>query len=130
MDGNPKLLDRLILADLFLAVVSIVSSSVSPAPRPNGVALVLWLGVCAATVAAWIGLAWRIRPARIVYAAAWLGYLAVVAMRTSAGGAASATAGFDAVLDLATGLVGGMILAVCFFSNALAPAGPRAAAEV
>jgi hypothetical protein len=120
-----RLLDRLILADLFLAVLSIVSSSVSAAPRPTGVAFLLWLGVCAATVAAWIGLAWRIRPARVVYAAAWLGYLVLVALR--AGGSAAALGG---VLDLATGLVGGMILAVCFFSDALGPARPRATAAI
>jgi len=125
-DSNPRLLDRLILADLFLAVVSMVTASVSPAPRPQGAAFVLWIAVCAATVAAWIGLAWRYRPARIVYAAAWLGYLALVAVRASG---ASAT-GLDGVLDLATGLVGGMILAVCFFSDTLAPVHPRAAAEI
>ncbi|HEY1249612.1 MAG TPA: hypothetical protein VGH97_00395 [Thermoanaerobaculia bacterium] len=123
MASNPKLLDRLILADLALAVASIVTSSASPAQRPHGAAFLLWLGVCAATVLAWIGLAWRYRPARVVYAAAWLGYLALVALR--AGGAASTASPFDGVLDLATGLVGGMILAVSFFSDALAPARPR-----
>jgi hypothetical protein len=117
-----RLLDRLIRTDLILAAVSIVSSSLSTSPRPTGAAFVLWLGACAATVAAWIGLAWRYRPARILYAAAWLGYLAHVAWRASGGRTT-----FDEVLGLVTALVGGMILAVSFFSDALLPARGRAA---
>lgn len=109
--SDPKILDRLILADVLLAAASLSWSTLSEAPRPSGIGFLLWITVCAATVAAWIGLLHRLRPARALYAASWLGYLALAAMR------AGTESSFGAVLDLATGLVGGMILSLLYFSG-------------
>jgi len=109
-----NVLDRLILADVALAVASIAASAVSGTPPLHGSALVfgLWMAVCAGTVGAWILLFLRFRAGRVLYAASWAGYLAVIALR--GGGATSA---LDGVLDLATGLVGGMILALVYLSE-------------
>jgi hypothetical protein len=110
--SNSKTLDRLILADFLLAVVSLGWSALAPPPSPSQFAFVVWITVCSATVVSWVGLLYRIKPARTLYALSWLGYLALVALRE--GGAASP---LSAVLDLATGLVGGMILALVYFSD-------------
>jgi len=110
--SESKALDRLILADVLLAALSVAWSAAAAPPRPSGLAFILWILVCATTVAAWIGLLRRLRPARALYAASWIGYLALVGLR---GGAAGSSV--DAVLDLATGLVGGMILALVYFSE-------------
>jgi hypothetical protein len=107
-----KTLDRLIMADVLLALLSVAWSAAAEPPRPSGPAFVLWILVCATTVGAWIGLLSRLRPARALYAASWLGYLALVGLR--GGGAGSS---IDALLDLAAGLVGGMILALVYFSD-------------
>jgi len=109
-----KVLDRLILADVALAVLSIAASAASGTPPPHGPALVfgLWIAVCASTVAAWILLLLRFRAGRVLYAASWAGYLAVVALRGGVGNGA-----LDGLLDLATGLVGGMIFALVFLSE-------------
>lgn len=109
---DSKILDRLILADVLLAVLSVAWSAAATPPRPSGLAFMLWMLVCATTVGAWIGLLSRLRPARALYAASWLGYLALVGLRGAAPGSS-----IDAVLDLATGLVGGMILALVYFSD-------------
>ncbi len=77
-----------------------------------GAHLRLWVLVCGTTVVAWIGLLQRLRAGRALYAASWVGYLALVALR--AGGA---DAGLDRLLDLATGLVGGMILGLVYLSD-------------
>lgn len=110
--SESKTLDRLILADVLLAALSVAWSTAAAPPRPSGLAFILWILVCATTVGAWIGLLRRLRPARAMYAASWLGYLALVGLRGGASGAS-----IDAVLDLATGLVGGMILALVYFSE-------------
>ena len=109
---NPKILDRLILADLVLSIASLQWSAYHPAPRPSPLAEALWIAVAASTVLSWIGLLYRVRPARLLYAASWLGYLAFVALR--GGGTPSAT---GSILDLATGLVGGLILGVVSSSD-------------
>jgi len=110
--SESKTLDRLILADVLLAALSVAWSAAAAPPRPSGLAFILWILVCTTTVAAWIGLLRRVRPARALYAASWIGYLVLVGLR---GGAAGSSV--DAVLDLATGLVGGMILALVYFSE-------------
>ncbi|HEY2796436.1 MAG TPA: hypothetical protein VGK26_00980 [Thermoanaerobaculia bacterium] len=107
-----NVLDRLILADVAIAVVSMAASTASGTPPPHGLAFVLWLAVCASTVAAWILLLWRFRAARALYAASWAGYLVLVLLR--GGVAPNALEGF---LELATGLVGGMILALIYLSE-------------
>ena len=106
-----RVLDRLILADVALAVLSIAASAASGTPPSHGSAFVfgLWLAVCAGTAGAWILLLLRFRAGRVLYAASWAGYLAVVVLR--GGVRASAV---DGLLDLATGLVGGMILALVY----------------
>ena len=93
-------------------MISVAWSSHSAAPPPAGLPFVIWILVCATTVAAWIGLLYRLKAARALYAASWAGYLAVVVLR---GGAAASALG--TVLDLATGLLGGMILALLYFTN-------------
>ena len=107
-----KTLDRLILADFLVGVCSLIWSARSASPGSSRPAFVLWVLVCAATVVAWVGLLYRLRPARTLYAASWLGYLAWVAAR-----GATVTLPFGTVLDLATGLVGGMILALVYVSD-------------
>lgn len=110
--ASSKTLDRLILADVLLAAISVAWSSRSAAPPPAGLTFATWILVCASTVAAWIGLLFRLKAARALYAASWAGYLAVVVLR---GGSAASALG--TVLDLATGLVGGMILALLYFTD-------------
>ena len=110
--NTSRTLDRLILADFLVGVFSLIWSVRFASPRPPGPAFVLWILVCAATVVAWVGLLYRLRPARTLYAASWLGYLAWVAVR-----GATAASPVGTVLDLATGLVGGMILALVYFSD-------------
>jgi hypothetical protein len=110
--SESKTLDRLILADLLVAVLSLSLSSLSPSPDLSRAATVLWFLVAAATVGAWVGLLFRVREARALYAASWLGYLALAAVRGTGTGSS-----IDAVLDLATGLVGRMILALVYFSD-------------
>ena len=73
--SESKTLDRLILADVLLALLSVAWSAAAAPPRPSGLAFILWMLVCATTVGAWIGLLRRLRPARTLYAASWLGYL-------------------------------------------------------
>ena len=109
---NPKILDRLILADLVLSIASLQWSASHPGPRPSTLLEALWIAVAATTVLSWIGLLYRVRPARLLYAASWLGYLAFVALR---GAVAPSAAG--SILDLAAGLVGGLILGVVFSSE-------------
>jgi hypothetical protein len=111
-----KILDRLILADVALAVLSIAASAASGTPPPHGSTLVfgLWIAVCAGTVAAWILLLLRFRAGRALYAASWAGYLLLRGVALRGGIAPDALDGF---LDLATGLVGGMILALVFRSG-------------
>jgi hypothetical protein len=118
---DPRTLDRLILADVVVAAVSLAWCAVSPSPARPGPAVVLWTLVAASTVVAWVGLLSRVREARALYAASWLGYLALVAVRGSGAGSS-----VDAVLDLATGLVGGMILALVYFSGLRATFRPLA----
>jgi hypothetical protein len=109
-----NVLDRLILADVALAVLSIAASAASGTPPPHGsvFAFGLWMAVCIGTVGAWILLFLRFRAGRVLYAASWAGYLAVIALR---GGIA--TGAVDSILDLATGLVGGMIVALVYLSE-------------
>ena len=109
-----NVLDRLILADVALAVLSIAAGAASGTPPPHGSVFVfgLWMAVCIGTVGAWILLFLRFRAGRVLYAASWAGYLAVIVLR---GGVAASA--LDGVLDLATGLVGGMILALVFLSE-------------
>ena len=109
---NPKILDRLILADLVLSIASLQWSAHQTAPRTSPFVEALWIAVAAATVLSWIGLLYRVRPARLLYAASWLGYLAFVALR---GGATPSAAG--SILDLAAGLVGGAILGLVYSSE-------------
>lgn len=116
-----KALDALILADFLLGLSSVIADAVFGSSLAaagtrrwtvsGNLVFGLWLAVCAATVVAWVGLLYRIKPARALYAASWLAYIALVALR---GGAGSP---LGAVLDLATGLVGGMILALVYFSD-------------
>ena len=110
--NTPRTLDRLILADFLVGVCSLIWSDRFASPRPSGPAFYLWILIVAATVGAWFGLLYRLKPARTLYAASWLGYLVLVAVR---GGTASSPIG--TLLDLATGLVGGMILALVYFSD-------------
>jgi hypothetical protein len=70
------------------------------------------MAVCAGTVGAWILLLLRFRAGRALYAASWVGYLAVSVLR---GGVE--TSALDGFLGLANGLVGGMILALVFLSE-------------
>jgi hypothetical protein len=104
-----RALDGLILADFLLGLVSLAWSAGHPAPHPSPLSSALWIAVCAATILAWVGLLYRIEAARALYAASWLGYLAWIAVRGAAIGSP-----LGSVLDLATGLVGGMILAILF----------------
>jgi len=127
--NHQKTLETLVLADILLAVLSAVSDAVlgpSPPGGPRGAAaasaggwtllgnlsFALWIAVCVGTVLAWIGLLNLLRVARPLYAASWIGYLALAASREPAVGTA-----VGSVLDLLTGLVGGMILAVVYFSG-------------
>jgi hypothetical protein len=104
-----KILDRLILADVVIAIASLQWSAHHPGNRPSTFVEGLWIAVAASTALSWIGLFYRVRSARTLYAASWVGYLAVVALR---GGAPSSELG--TILDLAAGLVGGMILGAVF----------------
>jgi hypothetical protein len=109
---NPKILDRLILADLVLSIASLQWSAHHPGPRSSPFVETLWIAVAAATVLSWIGLLYRVRPARVLYAVSWLGYLAFVALR---GGVTTSATG--STLDLAAGLVGGLILGLVYSSE-------------
>jgi hypothetical protein len=111
-----KALDALILADFLLGLVSTAWSAGQSAPHPSPLSSALWIAVCAATVLAWVGLLYRIEAARALYAASWLGYLAWIAVRGTA-----VSSPLASVLDLATGLVGGMILAILFLPVAGRP---------
>jgi hypothetical protein len=79
---------------------------------PGTLSFALWIAVSAGTVLAWIGLLNLLKAARPLYAASWIGYLALAAFREPAVGSA-----IGSTLDLLAGLVGGMILAVVYFSE-------------
>jgi hypothetical protein len=122
--NNAKTLEALILADIAVSVLSAVSDAVFGQPAPAGprgaggwappgdLSFALWIAVCAGTVLAWIGLLNLLRAARTLYAASWIGYLALAVFRAPAPGSA-----IGSTLDLLAGLVGGMILAVVYFSK-------------
>ena len=110
--NESRILDRLILADLCVSAAALRWSSLLQSPKPPAPITILWVTVCAATAVSWIGLLSRIRVARVLYAATWVGYLALVIVRGE-----TATSPVGTLLDLLTGLVGGMILALLFFSK-------------
>ena len=137
--NNRRTLEALILADVLVSVLSAVwdavlgrilpadlrgavASGTAGWTLPANLSLALWIGVCAGTVLSWIGLANLLRVARPLYAASWIGYLALAALRGTGVGSPIGSA-----LDLLAGLVGGMILAVVYFSDLSAqfrPLGP------
>ena len=109
---DARILDRLILSDLLVTVLSLSWSARHPGATPSPAVEALWVAVAVGTVLAWIGLLYRIRSARELYAASWVGYLAFVALRGA--GTPSAT---GTILDLLTGLLGGLILGLVYFSE-------------
>lgn len=98
----------LILADVVLCLVSVAGAEPAPTRFLGG----LWLFVVGSTLAAWVGLLWRLRAARVLYLVAWLGYLALIALRGPAGPAGAADA-----MQLLLALNGGAILAVAWISD-------------
>lgn len=127
--NNPRTLSTLILADILVTVSSAVwdaALGTSPAAEPAAAARIgagawtlpgnlgfaLWIAVCVGTVLAWIGLLNHLKEARSLYAASWVGYLALAALREPA-----VASPVGSVLDLSAGLVGGMILGTVYFSD-------------
>ncbi len=72
----------------------------------------LWIAVLVGTVLAWVGLLYLLKAARPLYVASWVGYLALVAFR---GPTVSSPVGY--ALDMVMALVGGMIVAIVYFSE-------------
>ena len=103
-----RALVTLILIDIILSLVSV--SGAEPAPgRALGL---VWLFVVGSTVAAWVGLLWRIKAARVLYLASWLAYLGLIALRGPAGPGGAADA-----MQLLMALNGGAILAMAWLSD-------------
>jgi len=103
---------RLERALVILVVIDIVLSLVSVAgaePVSDRALGFLWFFVVGSTLAAWVGLFWRLRAARLLYLVSWLGYLGLIALRGPAGAA-------DA-MQLLMALNGGAILATVWLSN-------------
>lgn len=128
--NNERVLSILILCDFGVGVAALVSERILepflPVPlraylaaestavsRLTDVLLTaLWVGVLAGTVLAWVGLLNLVRAARPLYVASWIGYLALIALSGPHVGSAVGT-----VVDQLTGLVGGMIVAMIYFSD-------------
>ncbi|HEY3204293.1 MAG TPA: hypothetical protein VGL03_11590 [Thermoanaerobaculia bacterium] len=127
--NKEKILGVLILADLAVTVSALVLDRVLepflPPPlrayatahsverlRAEDWRSVLWIAVLVGTVLAWVGLLNLLKAARPLYVASWVGYLVLVASR---GPTVSSPVGY--ALDLVIALVGGMIVAVVYFSE-------------
>jgi hypothetical protein len=98
----------LILADVLLSLVSIAGAEPPPGRLPG----LVWLFVVGSTLAAWMGLLWRLRAARTLYLVSWLAYLRLTALHApaSAGGPGEA-------VQLLMALNGGAILALAWLSD-------------
>ena len=124
---NDRLLVFLIIADFALVLLTIGAEVVLnwtlPQPlRPYGifgegsvadlVLLPLYIGIVVMTMVSWIGLLNYWWPARILYIAAWLGWL----LLTVLAGPSVMTAG-GAALEMLENLVGGAIICLVFASD-------------
>src|SRR5262245_45593933 len=103
-----RVLHILILADVVLSLVSVAGAE----PALSRFQWYLWVFVVGSTVAAWVGLLWRLSAARTLYLVSWLTYLVLIALRTPL-----PAAGPSEAMQLLLALNGGGILAIAWVSE-------------
>lgn len=103
-----RALSVLILADVGLSIVSLAGADAVAGGFRN----LLWLFVIGSTVAAWVGLSFRLAAARTLYLTSWLAYLALIALRDQ-----GFPGGWSEAMQLLMALNGGAILAIAWLSD-------------
>ena len=103
-----RVLSILILADVVLGLASVAGAE----PGSNRLLDLIWLFVVGSTLAAWVGLLWRLAAARTLYLVSWLAYLGLIALRAPA-----PVGGPDEAVQLLLALNGGAILALAWLSD-------------
>ena len=103
-----RALSVLILADVGLSLISVAGADTGAEGWRN----LLWLFVIGSTVAAWVGLSFRLAAARMLYLVSWLGYLALIALRDQA-----FAGGLEEAMQLLMALNGGAILAIAWLTD-------------
>ena len=124
---NDRVLLVLVLADIFLVILTLVAESAFFSTLPDSlrghasmpqlslteIALFpWWFAIVVATLVSWFGLLNYWWPSRILYVGAWLAWLVLVAL---SGPSVMTAAG--AAIETLEHLVGGAIIGVVYFSD-------------